>query len=1371
MSDRQLSIRISATEDASRTFKVVGDSAKTMGEAVEAAGAESSASFDEAASSAGEMGSAIDQAGKQGSASLKAMSKDAKDVAAAMGTVGKTIAGFGATMLASVAVPIAAGSKAAWDQVDAVQQATIALRTYEKDASKVDKVLQSLIAFARSDPGRLFNRVELFQAAQGLRVMGAETDKLSEYVQIMSRSVAIGAGTWDELGQVIGRVGSTGQLTGVEFDNLTKMGFALDASLRNTTVTWDELFAALDRGIGQVSGQTETIQGQMTMLSTAVRGLGLAFLQVDSETSQFIEGGLGDQLYQGLGRAREAIVAMQPAAAAFGDAAAIAARGVGLIADAILALPQGLQTTAFVLTGTAGAAMTLGGSLLLLLPRIVETRNALRTLSDAGILTSFGRVAGRAGLVGVALTALTYVGGKLIKNYLDQKQAAEDYAASLSDLEMTLEMVRRQGDTRLAEMGQSAKDLIDTMVTMDRTIEGLGVMYTPGSDEAKAIDEQARAIDQLKDEANLATPVMEKLNEALRDPNIDASAYLEWALGLIEMAAATEEATDDVEVLKEILARPLSDFSRYATEGINNLGQAAEAATAPVQSLFDLFSDLPAALDDLRLDGQGGLARDLEAMSRNIETTFTHLTSPEVFGLGSMGAPWIQALELTEAQTNDLGVAWDRVWKGMQSGVLDNTALMADWNAILADSTLTDEQKVVSLTALSNSLNTYYDSAKAMQQQQVDFLADGANILDWWENYQQAISSGGAAMIESQEQLDRINAALAEQERFAGLVDWAQDINDASAALDQALRTFQQIDSLGQRSSSAESIATTLIGAPGELGELQDLWDRINAGTSDAILSQEAYNQAIASGIAIQESNVRVQDDLNVVRAMQIPLLAEQQLAYERNIGALTQMTAQEQQHALMLQDSGIQAQIAQQYSLAYSASIGEIPKSVVTEMIANTAQADPAMASILEQMGLIEIGAEGEITVNFPDADATIGAINRMTIAFLTFEAAARGVEPYDLAVNIYGEEEAKELFGLLDEHDGTTSTTTLQVKLEGPAGLGQSLGGSIKSLMGIEDTTTLDVKALVTDVDTTAFASLGPVEVPVVPSWQGGVIAGDGTGGAMGAPGMEPIIVPVQGQWNGVIEGLPTSGDGSSIIDGLAQDVEITVTQIGMETVIGLAQATQNAVEGIPASWTTTIGEVGAAGVIGLASATQNAIEDIPASWMTDIRMTGAETAIGLAHSVANAINAIPTSKTSTITTNVVTAYSSTGSPSRGVSGAIKEARLGGVVQELATGGVANYVPFYGAEGNRPELLHFANGGTAPIYTEGVYAVPPMTYVSPANANPGLSGGGDIYLSIPIHGNVYGISDLTQQVLREMVPALKDVIEDVRGGQVSIQ
>jgi len=197
-------------------------------------------------------------------------------------------------------------SKMSWDQVSAVEQATVAFRAYEKDGKKVDAVLNDLLAYARSDMGVLFNRTELFSAAQGLKIMGDNTEDLVDHVKIMSRSVGLGLSTWDDLNRIVGRVGSTGRLTGDDFDNLTKAGYRLDDSIRNTDITWEELFKHLDKGIpaDAMEGQADTIVG--LRLQTAFRGIGDAILGVDSDTGKFIKGGAGDQLKQFLADLAEA---------------------------------------------------------------------------------------------------------------------------------------------------------------------------------------------------------------------------------------------------------------------------------------------------------------------------------------------------------------------------------------------------------------------------------------------------------------------------------------------------------------------------------------------------------------------------------------------------------------------------------------------------------------------------------------------------------------------------------------------------------------------------------------------------------------------------------------------------------------------------------------------------------------------------------------------------------------------------------------------------------------------------------------------------------------------------------------------------------
>lgn len=245
-------------------------------------------------------------------ANIKAVITAEDRASATLGAFGNNVEGVASRITSALKVAtvaaaalavtgIGAATKASWDQVDAVQQATIGLNAYEKNGEKVNAVLKDLISYARSDMGVLFNRKDLFGAAQSLKIYGDNTEDLTDHVKILSRSVGLGLSTWEGLNNVIGRVGSTGKLYADDLQYLQNAGFKLDGSLSGTTQTFESLFKLLDKGIpvDALNGQANTIKGLGIRMETAFRGVGDAILGVDSETSRFVEGGLGDRLTKG----------------------------------------------------------------------------------------------------------------------------------------------------------------------------------------------------------------------------------------------------------------------------------------------------------------------------------------------------------------------------------------------------------------------------------------------------------------------------------------------------------------------------------------------------------------------------------------------------------------------------------------------------------------------------------------------------------------------------------------------------------------------------------------------------------------------------------------------------------------------------------------------------------------------------------------------------------------------------------------------------------------------------------------------------------------------------------------------------------------
>lgn len=189
---------------------------------------------------------------------------------------------------------------AAFDQVRQVENSTIALRAYEKNGAKVNKVLKDLIAFARSDMGVLFQREDLFAAAQTLKLYGQTTDTLTDKVKILAKGVSLGKTTFQELSSIVGRAAAKGRLDAVDFDMLIERGIGLDKSFRGAKVGSEELFKALDKALPAelLKGRADTIDGAFIRLQSSLRDVGSAILGVDTETSKFIKGGLGDRFMQ-----------------------------------------------------------------------------------------------------------------------------------------------------------------------------------------------------------------------------------------------------------------------------------------------------------------------------------------------------------------------------------------------------------------------------------------------------------------------------------------------------------------------------------------------------------------------------------------------------------------------------------------------------------------------------------------------------------------------------------------------------------------------------------------------------------------------------------------------------------------------------------------------------------------------------------------------------------------------------------------------------------------------------------------------------------------------------------------------------------------
>ena len=259
----------------------------------------------------------------------------------------------------AVAAGFTAAASASFNQVRQVENASFALKAYESDAGAVNTVLSQLVAYAQSDMGVLFQRDELFKAASNLKGFGEATSNLNERVITLSKGVALGMTTFDELSQIIGRAANQGVLNAESFDMLAQRGIILDSSFRGAKVSAEQLYAELERVLPDdlLQGRANTIDGLITRMQSSFRNLGGVILGVDKNTSQFIEGGLGAGIVQTIGQITTFINANRQMVASVGTGIIV----FGGAAFASYQLVKAIATLQIALAAAAGPAALLIG--------------------------------------------------------------------------------------------------------------------------------------------------------------------------------------------------------------------------------------------------------------------------------------------------------------------------------------------------------------------------------------------------------------------------------------------------------------------------------------------------------------------------------------------------------------------------------------------------------------------------------------------------------------------------------------------------------------------------------------------------------------------------------------------------------------------------------------------------------------------------------------------------------------------------------------------------------------------------------------------------------------------------------------------------
>jgi TP901 family phage tail tape measure protein len=285
------------------------------------------------------------------------------------------------------------------------------------------------------------------------------------------------------------------------------------------------------------------------------------------------------------------------------------AQQIGGLFDSFSSLPGPVITAGVALAGVSAVALTLGGGLLLLAPRIHATNVALQAMGPAGMKAS-SALSGLMGLVskGLVFGALAWslngVATSLQNLYTTRVSAGK----LVSDLELLATTGEKTGDV-LKGFGQDFGDLIKGVEAInnrgwaDRFLEGTMIMDTGTEALRKRVHELDRALAEMvtggnADAAALAFDAMKRAMLAA-DISIDEinRAFPEYTVVAGQAADASAEVSAEAEAerkkIKELgeqlgvtagQTEELSEAQKLILERIDGVNKAIGSFSDPINS-------------------------------------------------------------------------------------------------------------------------------------------------------------------------------------------------------------------------------------------------------------------------------------------------------------------------------------------------------------------------------------------------------------------------------------------------------------------------------------------------------------------------------------------------------------------------------------------------------------------------------------------------------------------------------------------------------------------------------------------------------------------------------------------------------------------
>lgn len=548
------------------------------------------------------------------------------------------------------------------------QTSRAALLTMLGSTEAVNSQMDKLDAFARTSP---FAKSTFIEAQQQMLAFGIETEKVIPYLDAVQNAVAAAGGSNAEIAGIVAtmsKIQSSSKITAQdlnEFGNRgvnaaeligSQMGLTgaeirekITAGSLDATEALDALATGMAENFaGAADNVKDTFDGAMDRVKAAWRDFGaeLAKPLVDPEGG----GALVDFL-NGLADAMRKFESM----------------------------PEPLKIAVTTITGLTGAALLLGGTMMLAVPKIVEFRAALAIMESTGgrLYSTLGAVGRAATAVGIALAAAAAVKG-LASLLHDNALSADELTTALKQISYEAGITAESLDEMISVTGSGGAAISGFGQALD-TLDQNGFL--------QFLDKGASLFGVFDSDAGLAKDAVNNLSVALS--GFVSSGDFERLADNFKAAAdsASEYGFEAIDVLNSMPALKAQLVEVAEAQGIaatdanvlkvafNEVEIATDKTSGALDGVADAHGDAADAVED-----HIPTLQQIAGVAREVESAFAELAG-EIQGFGSTsidaGRAAIKFEEEISNLAKHLGEAEATLDRGTEAG-RENEASLYD---------------------------------------------------------------------------------------------------------------------------------------------------------------------------------------------------------------------------------------------------------------------------------------------------------------------------------------------------------------------------------------------------------------------------------------------------------------------------------------------------------------------------------------------------------------------------------------------------------------------------------------------------------------------------------------------------------------------